>query len=81
MSQSCPSAAHYKALVERNAAAWCSLAETQMMLSILDAAHFRAPKRDLLCITSVDAETILAPPSPPQVPQLPFAYKPRDQGP
>ena len=52
-----------------------------MMLSILDAAHFRARKRDLLGITSVDAETILAAPSPPQVPQLTSAYNPRDQGP
>ena len=68
--QSCASAAHRKELMEPNAAAKCSCAETQIMVSILEATGFEAPKRDVLRILSVDAETNLAAPSPPRVPQL-----------
>ena len=50
--QSCASAAHRKELMEPNAAAKCSCAETQMMFPILDATGSGAPKRDLLRILS-----------------------------
>ena len=60
--QLCASAAHRKALVETKADAQCSCAETQTLFFILDAARFGAPKRDLLGILSVDAETNLAAP-------------------